>query len=250
MEQYENLNGLILRSRDYKEADQLLTVYSLEQGKLTVRAGGVKKTTSRLRSGVLLFSQSKLVIANGKGFPTVTAAEPIEAFPLLRSDFARMSYAGYAAELLDQVLAEGHPDDGIFRLILQEFYLLEHVDPYLAVLYLEVELLRRLGYPLDTRSCQNCGAPLQGNTLRGDRYQGVHGGMLCRNCAKSQNSVMPDVECVAVLQALEAMPLHQLDRIHISRSARETLDRYMDFQLQQILNRPLKSKAFLKQLNL
>ena len=43
MEQYQQVNGLILRSRDYKEADQLLTVYTREQGKITVQARGVKK---------------------------------------------------------------------------------------------------------------------------------------------------------------------------------------------------------------
>lgn len=42
MEAYQHVNGLILRSRDYKEADQLLTVYTNEQGKCTVHAKGVK----------------------------------------------------------------------------------------------------------------------------------------------------------------------------------------------------------------
>lgn len=250
MELYEHVNGLILRGRDYKEADQLLTVYTLEQGKITVRAGGVKKTVSKLRSGVLLFSQSKLVITNGKGFPTVTSAEPIESFPLLRTDFARMSYAGYAAELLDQVLGEAQPDEEVFRLILQEFYLLEHVDPRIAVLYLEVQLLKKMGYPLNVNECQNCGAPLRGNGLTGEEYRGVYGGLLCRQCGRTLEGVLLDREGIAVLNALEQQPLHRLGSVYISRIGRENLERYLDFQLQQVLSRPLKSKAFLKQLEL
>ena len=39
MEQYQHLSAIILRSRDYKEADQLLTIYTREQGKLTVQHG-------------------------------------------------------------------------------------------------------------------------------------------------------------------------------------------------------------------
>ena len=42
-------------------------------------------------------------------------------FSALRSDFVRMSYASYAAELLDQVVAEGQPDGELFLLILQTF---------------------------------------------------------------------------------------------------------------------------------
>ena len=119
MEQYQQVNGIILRSRDYKEADQLLTVYTREQGKLTVQARGVKKTTSKLRSGILLFSHTDLVLTAGKGFPIVTGAATVTAFASLRSDFARMSYASYGAELLDQVLVEGQPDEQLFLLILQ-----------------------------------------------------------------------------------------------------------------------------------
>ena len=48
MEQYQRLNAIILRSRDYKEADQLLTIYTREQGKMTVQVRGVKKTNSKL----------------------------------------------------------------------------------------------------------------------------------------------------------------------------------------------------------
>ena len=119
MEQYQQVNGLILRSRDYKEADQLLTVYTREQGKITVQARGVKKTASKLRSGILLFSQTDLVLTAGKGFPVVTGAAAVTMFSALRSDFMRMSYASYAAELIDQVVSDGQPDEDLYRLVLQ-----------------------------------------------------------------------------------------------------------------------------------
>lgn len=174
MEQYQQVNGLILRSRDYKEADQLLTVYTREQGKITVQARGVKKTASKLRSGILLFSQTDLVLTAGKGFPVVTGAAAVTMFSALRSDFMRMSYASYAAELIDQVVSDGQPDEDLYRLVLQTFYLLEHIDPWLAVRNLEVRLLEQQGYALQLGHCLYCGA-----SLRGEQHRGVYGGLLC-----------------------------------------------------------------------
>ena len=139
MEQYQHVNAIILRSRDYKEADQLLTIYTRELGKLTVQVRGVKKSNSKLRGGILLFSQTELVLVAGKAFPIVTGASTMTSFAALRNDFARMSYAGYAAELLDQVIAEGHADEDLYLFMLQTLQLLEFIDPWVAVKYLEFD---------------------------------------------------------------------------------------------------------------
>ena len=162
MEQNQKVQGIVLRSRDYKEADQLVTIYTRELGKVTVQARGVKKTASKLRSGLLLFSQTQLELVMGKSFPVVTGAAIAEAFALLRSDFSRMSYASYAAELLDQVIVEAQPDAELFLLILQTLYLLEQINPWLAVRQLEVRLLEQQGYGLQLEHCLSCGKPLRG----------------------------------------------------------------------------------------
>lgn len=142
-----------------------------------------KKTNSKLRSGILLFSQTELVLAESKGFPVVTGAEAVNMFSALRSDFVRMSYASYAAELLDQVVAEGQPDGQLFLLILQTFSLLEHIDAWLAVRYLELQLLEQQGYGVELEHCLYCGA-----LLTDERHRGVQGGLLCPACAAAEPS--------------------------------------------------------------
>ncbi len=246
MEQYQHVNGIILRSRDYKEADQLLTVYTREQGKITVQARGVKKTASKLRSGILLFSHTSLVLTAGKTFPIVTGAATETAFPSLRSDFARMSYASYAAELLDQVIADSQPDEDLFRLILQTMYLLEHINPWVAVRYLELQLLEQQGYGLLLSRCLRCGAPLHGMV-----FHGVQGGVLCRNCSQGQSGgAKLTQEALTFLKAFYYMPLHRFGWLYISCEGRYSLESYMELQMQQVLSWRLKSRDFLKQMNL
>ncbi|MFR6291482.1 MAG: DNA repair protein RecO [Peptococcaceae bacterium] len=246
MEAYQHVNGLILRSRDYKEADQLLTVYTNEQGKCTVHAKGVKKTNSKLRSGILLFSQTELVLAESKGFPVVTGAEAVNMFSALRSDFVRMSYASYAAELLDQVVAEGQPDGQLFLLILQTFSLLEHIDAWLAVRYLELRLLEQQGYGVELEHCLYCGAP-----LTAERHRGVQGGLLCPACAAAEPpGLWLSREGMTVLRAFNQISLHRLGLVYVSKDGKKSIECYLDLQMQQLLSRPLKTRDFLRQMDL
>lgn len=246
MEQYQHLNAVILRSRDYKEADQLLTIYTREQGKLTVQVRGVKKTNSKLRGGILLFSQAELVVTQGKGFPIVTGASTVTSFAALRSDFARMSYAGYAAELLDQVIAEGHADEALYLFMLQTLQLLEFIDPWIAVRYLEWKVLERQGYPLSLKTCQRCGT-----RLSGEKHRAVYGGLLCRHCAMQEpNGIVLSQEGRTFLQALADTPLHRFGWLYISREGRKSAAQFMELQMQQVLSYPLKTRDFLKQMNM
>lgn len=244
MEQNQKVQGIVLRSRDYKEADQLVTIYTRELGKVTVQARGVKKTASKLRSGLLLFSQTQLELVMGKSFPVVTGAAIAEAFALLRSDFSRMSYASYAAELLDQVIVEAQPDAELFLLILQTLYLLEQIDPWLAVRQLEVRLLEQQGYGLQLEHCLSCGKP-----LRGERYHGAVGGVFCTACGHdSPGGAVLTQEALTMLKALDYIPLHRLGWVYVSQEGRHSLEQYLELQLQQILSWPLKSRDFLRQM--
>ncbi len=246
MEQYQHVNGIILRSKDYKEANQLLTVYTREQGKITVQARGVKKTASKLRSGILLFSHTNLVLTAGKVFPIVTGASTETAFPSLRSDFTRMSYASYAAELLDQVIADSEPDEQLFLLALQTMYLLEHIDPWLAVRHLEVRLLELQGYGLQLEACSRCGA-----VLRGERFYGVQGGILCSQCSHGEQGGSPlTQEALTVLKAFDHIPTHKLGWMYVSKEGRQSLEPYLELQLQQVLSWRLKSRDFLHQMGM
>ena len=246
MGQYQHVSAIVLRSRDYKEADQLLTIYTREQGKLTVQARGVKKSNSKLRGGIQLFSQTELVLVEGKAFPIVTGASTMTSFAALRDDFARMSYASYGAELLDRVISEGHGDEELYLFMLQTLQLLEFIDPWVAVRYLELKLLERQGYGVELHHCQNCGVPLSG-----ERFIGVHGGLLCGRCGcRDTNGVLLMQEGRTFLNALTYVPLHRFGWLYVSKEGRASVNQYMDLQMQQVLNYPLKTRDFLKQLDL
>ena len=55
--------GIVLRRIDYGETDRILTVLTLEHGKIGVIARGVRRSQSRLGSGTDLFTRSRMQLA-------------------------------------------------------------------------------------------------------------------------------------------------------------------------------------------
>ena len=244
---YVSTAALVLRAKDYKEADQLLTVYTKAKGKMTVLAKGVKKNSSKLRGGLQLFGQTALTLAVGKGIPVVINAESMDIFPAIRADLTRMSYAGYCAELLDRLLVSDECDEALFLLILQSMNLLAYIDPWIASKTLEIRLLDRLGYAPNLEYCQECGRELRHAQGR----LGIAGGSLCLQCGEGLAHMQVTAlgaEAVTLYRALKDMPLEQLGHLYVSKPASHELELYLDLQIDQVLDYPLKTRQFLRDL--
>lgn len=236
-------NAIILRARNYSEADQLLTLYTEKRGKLTAIVKGVKKPKSKLRGGVQVFSHTNLDLYLGKNLATVTQAETINTFAPLREDLLRMGSSAYLAELLDSLILEGESDPRLFNLILMGFYLLSLEDPRLATKVMEIRLLRELGYEPQLESCVNCGQKAGGGSFSPEL-----GGLLCDQCLKDKPS--PDFvkisgETCVILRQFMNMELSKINRLRISPNAKKELDEILDLHITTCLGKKLKSKEFL-----
>src|SRR4030042_4526114 len=99
-------DAVILRRRNWGEADRILTLFTPLRGKIRVRAVGVRKPASRKAGHLELFHRATLFLAKGRDFDIVTQAETLEAYPRLREDLARSEAASHAAQILDRLSPE------------------------------------------------------------------------------------------------------------------------------------------------
>ena len=95
-------HAVVLKRRDYGEADRILTLYTREQGKVSAIAKGVRRIASRKSGHVELFTQARLLLAKGRNLDVLSQAETIEPYAALREDLVRTTYAYHVAELLDR----------------------------------------------------------------------------------------------------------------------------------------------------
>ena len=109
--------AIVLKRRDFAEADRLLTLFGREQGKIKAIAKGARRPQSRKTGHVELFMRTRFLIARGRNLDIITQAEMVESYAPLHDDLVRATYASYAVELLDRFTVESDPSPPLYDLL-------------------------------------------------------------------------------------------------------------------------------------
>ncbi len=138
--------GIIIKRRNFGEADRILTVFTKNKGKISIVAKGVRKINSRRSPHIELLNLSLLTLHDGR-MPILTEAETLNYFSSLKNDLKKAGYAFYICELVDGLLAEHQENRAVFSLIQNTLFKMEEdADPSLIISKFEQELLGLLGF--------------------------------------------------------------------------------------------------------
>lgn len=109
--------GIIIRRRNFRDADRILTVLTANHGKIAVRASGIRKIPSKRSAHVELLNHSVLNLYNGHAFPVLTEAQTIDSFASIKEDLHKIGLAYHLCELVDGLCAEGQENRAVFSLL-------------------------------------------------------------------------------------------------------------------------------------
>jgi len=237
--------AIVLRRRDFGEADRILTLFTRDRGKISAIAKGVRRIASRKSGHVELFTHTGLLLAQGRNLDIVTQAETIQPFRAVRDDLIRTTYAYHIAELVDRLSAEGVPSPMVFDLLREMLAALAEVeDPSLAARHFEMRLLGLLGYRPQLANCVDCGADVDAG---GNAFGPDAGGVLCPACASRHTDALPLGErTFRVLRFLQTREWAMVRRIELTPGTRGSVERIMHAYIRHLLERELNSVTFLK----
>lgn len=157
--------GIVLRAINHKESDKLITIFSLDFGKITALLKGVNKMTAKLKFAGQPFCFAEFtLVKKGDLFIVVNASE-IESFFGLNNDFNKLS-AGFAILETAQQFDE-EKNTGLLVQILKalKFLCYEIVEPKIVLIKYFLEVLKLSGYGLNMERCQNCGGAFNTHIL-------------------------------------------------------------------------------------
>jgi DNA repair protein RecO (recombination protein O) len=242
--------AIVIKRSDFGEADRLLTLYTPDLGKIRVIAKGVRKPTSRKSGHVELFTHAQLLVARGRNLDIVTQAETLHAFRPLREDLLRTTYAYYAAELLDRFVKEGVENKPLFDLLLATLgWLGASGDLAMAARFYELRLLALAGYQPQLFQCVSCRATIEPVT---NFFDPDRGGVVCPRCghgSRENAGLKPiSLNALKVLRFLQTRDYETCSRLRISPGLHRELEAVMQRYITYILERNLKSVAFLQTL--
>jgi DNA repair protein RecO (recombination protein O) len=234
MAEYSKTMAIVLRTTDYSESSQILTLWSEEHGKLRAIAKGARRSPKSGGAGMDLLNVCEIVFVH-KAPPAlsiITSWQVVESFSSLRQDLNQL-YAGlYAAELVNHSTEEGHPDQETFRLLCSFLRALSCGKPrYPGLLRFELLLLENFGIGPRVDGCATCGKPLG----PGAAFCAASGGALCESCEIGGSDLLR--VSLTVLRAMQR--LARRDRADgVAEISGETigeiryiLDKYLSYHL-------------------
>jgi DNA repair protein RecO (recombination protein O) len=173
--------AVVLRSLRFGEADRILHLYTLDRGRISAIAKGVRRTRSRFGGRLEPFFRLRLLLHEGRSdLLTVTGAETVEAHPRLREDAGALDSAARACDAVARLFHDGDANPAVFHLLCNELSLLE-TDRACATqanqLAFRLKLLVAAGLAPQLTACAACG----------DRdhlvaFSGAAGGVVCAAC--------------------------------------------------------------------
>lgn len=241
------VEAIVIRRRDWGEADRLLTLFTREQGKIQAVAKGARKPTSRKAGHLELFTRSRLLIARTRSIDIITQAETAEAYRPLRASLEASTLAHYFAELLDRFTGEAQSDQDLFDLLSSGLsWLCEAEDLRLVARFYELRLLDLAGFRPELHRCPDCGDTLE---PANGYFSPLEGGVLCPGCgAHRRDALTLSLKAFKVLRYGQTRDWPHFRRLRLTQSLHAEVERVLYRYLLFVLERSLKSVEFLRQL--
>ncbi|MEK7186665.1 MAG: DNA repair protein RecO [Patescibacteria group bacterium] len=119
--------GIVIKRSNIGEADRLLTIFTKFNGKMRVKAPGVRRIPSRRSSHIELLNVSVLTLysSSRSNMPIVTEANTLNDFGDIKSNLKKIGFAFYICELIDKLCPDHQENRSIFYLIKETLEKLE-----------------------------------------------------------------------------------------------------------------------------
>ncbi|MBI3231986.1 MAG: DNA repair protein RecO [Candidatus Doudnabacteria bacterium] len=114
----QKYTAIILKKQAFGEADEIITFFTRESGKVRGLAKSVKLSKSKLQNSLQCLFVVNLTLAGRGQLPKVIAAEVTESFFSLRLKLEVLKHAFYANELALKFTADGQKNEKLFDLLL------------------------------------------------------------------------------------------------------------------------------------
>lgn len=230
-------DAVVIHTLRYGEADRLVTLFTLERGRLTAIAKSARKPVSRLRGATEPFVSAKFEIAEGKSLDIIRSAEVSDPNLGLRDSWTALQLAGHVAEIANKITDERFPDAEFYGFILRALKDICNGENSAVIRY-KARILNHMGIFPDLRGCSGCGS----GSVRGDIHLDIRGsGFLCNDCAADTHIYHPvDMDVLYILAAVrdDINPENSYDK--------DTWDRAEDvltILLQSFMQQNLKTAA-------
>ncbi len=182
--------AICLRTVDYSETSQIVTLFAKRAGKISAIAKGAKRSNSPFDGPIEMLSHGKVLFtaANKDKLATLTEFEQRPALGGLRRNLFALNHALFAAELVNSLTDEHDPHPLLYDRLLEYLHDINELGPKASasdllplLILFQLALLGQVGLQPVVNRCANCRKKYDG-TWRETHFSSLANGLLCRDC--------------------------------------------------------------------
>jgi DNA repair protein RecO (recombination protein O) len=229
--------AIVLRTWPFHEADLLVSLFTRDQGKVKGVARHALRSRRRFGGALEPMTYVRATYAERPRQELVR----LDAFEILSSpmsrpvDYARVAALELVAEVLEEAMPEGAPEDAVFRLALAVLDELQVGRVWMPITYFALWMNRLMGWMPELGHCAACGLDLRGGTVW---YSPTSDGVTCADDRKG-GSLALSAESVALAMRMFRGPVKGLAEedwpktraADLRRFAIEVLERHLEGRL-------------------
>lgn len=177
------VTGIVISAIDYKEKDKLVTLYTLQLGKISAVIRGVKNKNAKLKYAAQPFNFGEYMLVKKGEYYTIVSCEQTDSFYDLTANYGRFLAGQVALEVTGIIMQPGMINEKYFVLLLKTLKMLcyESVNENVVLVKFLISMFALSGYDWNFSVCSECGS-----ALKGEAFLNLDAGSLsCRACASS-----------------------------------------------------------------
>ncbi len=233
------IHSIILKSVPYKENDALITLYSLEYGKLTLHARGVKKMTSKNAPSVLPMTYSELEVDIRQGLSNLVRGQVLNYYKNIKKSIECEIIANYLLEYYYRYIDVNEPDFDYYDFLFQVLNALENGYSFLVIYALiQCFIIKHNGIMLEVDGCVVCG------DTHIHSFSIDKGGFVCGRHVTVKDLHLSKEELQA-LRYIYKCPISKIDQLHIKIDLKN-LYKLFNHYIDEYCGIHLKTKVFIE----
>jgi len=221
--------GIILNKKDIGETDRIYNIYTLEQGKISAIARGVRRPKAKLAGHLENFYLVDLTVMKNRGMGNIASSIVENNFKDLKNNLDSLVKVFQSTKILNRMINDQEKDMNVFFLFLDYLETLnkasgdekhDEISKNLITQGFVFKLMDALGYKLEINRCVRCGGGLSREM---NFFDYSRGGIICANCARGSGSILPISEnSIKIIRIFFQNKINNLLKLKINR--RESIE--------------------------
>ena len=128
------VKGIVVKLSDYKDADKLASIFTLEKGLITAKFTGVRKEKAKLKATAQPFVFADFTLTESGQNKTITSASIIDSFYNILNNYQKTIMGYIVLDIIKSILPKEKPEADLFVLTLKALKDIEENDELVATI--------------------------------------------------------------------------------------------------------------------